>query len=165
MEGGQSVDKKEEDPLNTMSPQTRQSLILLATGKLREGATRILKQRKPWIEVFDRSAFERPTNINEATARLKRNAAYFRVNYLIVVAITVLICFLMSPSSLLILCALLAAWIYVFIVRAGPFVIGGRTFSEREKLIAMGSVSFILVFFLTSIALVLFYAVSWWHAS
>eukprot|EP01026_Neomeris_dumetosa_P011996 TRINITY_DN1422_c0_g2_i13.p3 TRINITY_DN1422_c0_g2~~TRINITY_DN1422_c0_g2_i13.p3 ORF type:complete len:183 (-),score=11.35 TRINITY_DN1422_c0_g2_i13:635-1183(-) len=138
----------------------RQTLLLSAAGNLRDTVQRILKQRKPWAEVFDRTAFEKPANINEATTRLKRNSAYFRVNYIIFIALIILICFLASPSSLVILCALLAAWVYVFVVKAGPLVLGGRTFSEREKLIAMGAISFVLVFFLTSIASVLFYAIA-----
>ena len=50
-------------------------------------------------------------------------------------------------------------WAYVFVVRQEPLQIGGRDVTEREKLIGMSTLSFILIFFLTSVGSVLFSAV------
>jgi hypothetical protein len=62
----------------------------------------------------------------QASARLRKNAAYFRINYLIVLLASVALGFLMHPSSLFVLGALLIGWVYVFAVRSGPLVINGR---------------------------------------
>ena len=62
----------------------------------------------------------------QATARLRKNASYFRVNYLVVLMSSVGLGFLMHPSSLFVLAALLVGWVYVFAVRSGPLVINGR---------------------------------------
>ena len=62
----------------------------------------------------------------QATARLRKNAAYFRTNYAMVLLGSVAAGFLMHPSSLFVLAALVVGWVYVFAVRTGPLVINGR---------------------------------------
>jgi hypothetical protein len=62
----------------------------------------------------------------QATARLRKNAAYFRTNYLIVLLSSIAVGFLMHPSSLFMLGGLVVGWIYVFALRTGPLVINGR---------------------------------------
>jgi hypothetical protein len=115
-------------------------------------------QSKPWGEVLDRTAFAKPNTLGEATARLRKNAAYFRTNYLMVLVGSVGVGFLMHPSSLFVLAALLVGWVYVFAVRTGPLVVNGRELSEREKVLAMSGGSFVVIFFLTSVASVVFSA-------
>lgn len=82
------------------------------------------------------------------------------MNYLILVLVTLVVTFLAHPSSLLVVALLLAGWGYVFIIRTSPLVIGGRTLSDREKLLGMAATSFITVFFLTNVGAVLFSAIS-----
>ncbi len=62
----------------------------------------------------------------QAMSRLRKNAAYFRINYLIAVLASVAISFVMHPSSLFVLAFLMASWMYVFVVRTAPLEIGGR---------------------------------------
>ena len=64
----------------------------------------------------------------QATSRLRKNAAYFRVNYLIFVGLVTAVCFCLHPMSLFVVAFLAMAWTYLFIVRQAPVVIGGRTF-------------------------------------
>eukprot|EP01025_Chloroclados_australasicus_P005650 TRINITY_DN11756_c0_g2_i2.p3 TRINITY_DN11756_c0_g2~~TRINITY_DN11756_c0_g2_i2.p3 ORF type:complete len:101 (+),score=11.58 TRINITY_DN11756_c0_g2_i2:41-343(+) len=45
----------------------------------------------------------------------------------------------------------------MFIVRQGPLVIAGKEYSDREKLIGMSVVSFIVVFFVTNIGALVLY--------
>lgn len=85
----------------------------------------------------------------QAASRIRKNAAYFRVNYLVVILATTVVSFVMHPTSLLVLAALMAAWIYVLFIRQQPITMGGRELSHKEKLIGMGAVSFITIFFLT----------------
>lgn len=83
-------------------------------------------QRKPWSEVLDRSSFSKPGSIQEAASRLRKNAGYFRINYLIVILLTVAGTFLTHPSSLFVLAFLLASWVYMFAIKQGPLVINGK---------------------------------------
>ncbi len=68
----------------------------------------------------------------QATQRLRKNAAYFRINYLILMLCVTFITLLMNPTSLLVLGFLTAGWSYLFVVRTAPIVIGGRTFRCGE---------------------------------
>lgn len=78
--------------------------------------------------MLDRSSFSKPGNMQEAYSRLRRNAGYFRVNYLIVAVLTIAGSFITHPSSLLVLAGLLALWVYMFAIKQGPLVIGEKEF-------------------------------------
>lgn len=147
-------------PAATPAATASTNVLWLIGGRIKDYSTGLFKQRKPWTEVVDRSAFAKPANAQEAITRLRKNAAYFKVNYLIVIMLTLAITFISDPSSLLSVAVLLVGWFYVFVVRTSPITIGGRTFSEREKLMGMAAVSFIVVFFLTNVASLVFYALS-----
>ena len=64
----------------------------------------------------------------QATGRLRKNAQYFKVNYLIVMLAVTLITLVLNPTSLIALAFLAMAWVYLFVVRQSPIVIAGRTF-------------------------------------
>lgn len=89
---------------------------------------------------------------------MRKNAAYFRTNYLMVMMSSVVLGFLMHPSSLFVLGALVVGWVYVFALRSGPLVINGRELSEREKMMSMSGLSIVVIFFLTNVASVVFSA-------
>eukprot|EP00197_Chlamydomonas_leiostraca_P012192 CAMPEP_0202866606 /NCGR_PEP_ID=MMETSP1391-20130828/8138_1 /ASSEMBLY_ACC=CAM_ASM_000867 /TAXON_ID=1034604 /ORGANISM="Chlamydomonas leiostraca, Strain SAG 11-49" /LENGTH=208 /DNA_ID=CAMNT_0049546573 /DNA_START=8 /DNA_END=634 /DNA_ORIENTATION=+ len=129
-------------------------------GRVKEYGATIFKQQKPWSEVLDRNTLSKPANLTEALGRIKKNTAYFRVNYLMVVLTTCVVTFAMHPSSLFILAMLLGGWIYLLFIRTAPVVISGRQLSEREKVLGMSAISFITIFFLTSVGTVFFSALS-----
>lgn len=85
-------------------------------------------QRKPWGEMLDRSSFSKPGNMQEAYSRLRRNAGYFRVNYLVIAVLTIAGSFITHPSSLLVLAGLMALWVYMFAIKQGPLVLGDKEF-------------------------------------
>lgn len=83
----------------------------------------------------------------QATQRVRKNAAYFRINYLIIMLCVTFITLLVNPSSLIVLGFLTAGWSYLFVVRTSPIVIGGRTFRcvwRRASLAAALSSTFLL---------------------
>lgn len=45
---------------------------------------------------------------------------------------TVAICMILNPQSLIVLAILFGMWIYLFILRSSPLVIGGRTIGYRN---------------------------------
>ena len=125
----------------------------LFLSKLSDSARRSLSDRRPWTELVDRSAFSRPDSLSDATSRLRRNLAYFRVNYAAVVAFALGASLLAHPFSLLVLLGLLAAWCFLYLFRGSdqPIVLFGRTFSDRETLLGLVVASFV-AFFFTSVA-------------
>ncbi|MCO5588452.1 hypothetical protein L7F22_042408 [Adiantum nelumboides] len=119
-------------------------------ARLSEGGKQALSQRRPWIELVDRSAFARPDSLSEATTRIRKNWGYFRVNYAFLLSAVVAFSLITNPMSLFFLCFILAAWIYMYLVRTAPFTAFGRSFSERE-LFAVMSVFTMFFIFLTNV--------------
>ncbi|WVZ54948.1 hypothetical protein U9M48_005673 [Paspalum notatum var. saurae] len=110
----------------------------------------------------DRSALSRPESLSEATALLRKNLAYFRVNYAAVVALTLAAALAAHPGSLAALLALLAAWCLLYALRpadAPPLAAFGRTFSDREVLGGLVAAS-AFVIFLTSVGSLIFSALA-----
>jgi PRA1 family protein 1 len=68
------------------------------------------------------------TRVSQALTRLRKNAAYFKINYFIILLLSTAVCMVMNPSSLVVLGLLALSWIYLFAIRTAPLVIGGRTF-------------------------------------
>lgn len=140
------------------SAEPSQNAIVAAAGRFKDVLGNLLKERKPWTELLDRTAFSRPENFAEATGRLKKNGAYFRVNYLAFMLVVTITCMVLNPTSLIVLGCLALLWAYLFGIRKDPIVIGGRSFSEREKLLGLTVTSAIMIFFVTSVGTILFTA-------
>ncbi|KAK6164800.1 hypothetical protein DH2020_001664 [Rehmannia glutinosa] len=116
-----------------------------------------LSNRRPWPELLDRSAFSKPESVSEATVRIRKNYNYFRINYLTVITAVLAISLLTNPLSLILLAALLAAWLFLYLFRQSsdpPVTFFGRQFSDRETLLFL-IVSTVVVIFLTSVGSVL----------
>ncbi|KAL3521266.1 hypothetical protein ACH5RR_019415 [Cinchona calisaya] len=124
------------------------SFINRLSSSVRQG----FSQRRPWSELFDRSAFSRPDSLSESASRIRKNFNYFRVNYISLLALVLAFSLLSHPFSLLVLLSLLASWCFLYLFRPSdqPLVVAGRTFSDRETLLFL-VVSSIVVVFLTSV--------------
>ncbi|RCV36897.1 hypothetical protein SETIT_8G018300v2 [Setaria italica] len=131
-------------------------------SRLLDSARRALSGARPWSELADRSALSRPDSLSDATSRLRKNLAYFRVNYAAVVALSLAAALLAHPFSLAALLALLAAWCLLYILRpadAPPLAAFGRTFSDKEVLGGLIASSAFVVF-LTSVGSLIFSALA-----
>ncbi|CAN8317083.1 unnamed protein product [Cochlearia groenlandica] len=115
-----------------------------------------LSQRRPWSEVADRSALSKPDSIADAAARIRKNYAYFKVNYVTVATAIVGFSLLTHPFSLAFLLCLLASWLFLYLFRPSdrPIVVLGRAFSDRETFGCLVLFS-VFVIFLTDVGSVL----------
>lgn len=115
-----------------------------------------LSQRRPWVDLADRSAFSKPESISDAAVRIRKNYSYFKVNYLTVATAIVGFSLVTHPFSLVFLLCLLASWLFLYLFRPSdqPIVVFGRTFSDRETLGCLILFS-IFVIFLTDVGSVL----------
>ncbi|XP_071699277.1 PRA1 family protein B4-like [Rutidosis leptorrhynchoides] len=138
-----------QPPVNT--PAVR-AFINHITATVRSG----LSERRPWSELVDRTAFTKPDSVSDATTRIRKNYAYFRINYFTIVGVVIAVSLLTNPVSLITLLCLLAAWIFLYLFRPSdpPLVILGRAFSERETLGLLIVLS-VIVIFLTSVGSIL----------
>lgn len=130
--------------------------IRLFISRLSDSVRRSLADRRPWSELADRSAFSRPDSLSEATARVRKNLSYFRVNYMAVITAVLAVSLLTNPFSLVVLLALLAAWCFLYLFRPAdpPLVLFGRQFSDRETLGGLAALT-VFVVFLTSLGSVI----------
>lgn len=89
---------------------------------------------------------------------MRKNFAYYKVNYGIIGVATMGLVMLFNPWSLVVLAGLALVWIYAYLLRSTPFSFNGREISEREKFMALAGGSLVVIFLLTSVGTVLFYA-------
>ncbi|ESQ44475.1 hypothetical protein EUTSA_v10006389mg, partial [Eutrema salsugineum] len=134
-----------QPPINT--PAFRTFFSRLSTS-IRDG----LSQRRPWTELVDRSSMARPESLTDALSRIRKNLAYFKVNYVAIVSLVLAFSLFSHPLSLLVLVGLLGGWMFLYLFRPSdqPLVVFGRTFSDRETLLAL-VLSTIVVVFMTSV--------------
>jgi PRA1 family protein 1 len=125
----------------------------LFVSRLSETARRSLEDRKPWTELLNRSAFSRPDSLSDATGRLRRNLGYFRVNYAVMVAFSLIASLLAHPFFLLVFLSILGAWCFLYVFHASdqPVVLFRRTFTDRETLLGL-IVASVIAFFLMLVA-------------
>lgn len=136
---------------------TQQSAVRSLFSQISGTVRSSLSNSRPWPELVDRSAFSKPESISEATLRIRKNYAYFRINYISIITVVLAISLLTNPLSLFLLAGLLAAWFFLYIFRSAsdpPLTILGRQFSDRETLVGLVA-STVVVIFLTSVGSVL----------
>ncbi|CAB4282110.1 unnamed protein product [Prunus armeniaca] len=116
-----------------------------------------LSNSRPWTELIDRTALSRPGSFSEAASRVRKNVAYFRVNYLIVLAVVLAYSLISHPFSLLTLVTLSGAWIFLYVLRPSdqPLVIFGRTFSDTQALFGLGLATLFAILVTSVLSLIL----------
>ena len=134
-------------------PQNLRSGISTMMRRMKENANVILETHKPLSEFIDWTAMSKPASLGEVTSRLQKNSSYYRTNYFVLMLTTMSVVFLLHPMAILWLSVLVLMWAWLFLVHSGPLTIGGREYSDREKLIGASVVSFVVIFFLTNGAL------------
>ncbi|XP_074585523.1 PRA1 family protein B5-like [Curcuma longa] len=108
------------------SASTTASNSDLVSGIKEQGKALISSQR-PWAQLVDPGALALPVNSALAAARFRRNLAYFRSNYVLLVLAVLAVSLLGHPGALVALIALAAAWIFLFFARDQPILLFGRS--------------------------------------
>ncbi|KAI5082464.1 hypothetical protein GOP47_0002207 [Adiantum capillus-veneris] len=108
----------------------------------------VMSRQRPWSELMDRKAFNKPESFADAMSRVLKNIMYFRVNYIIFMLVVIGLSLLWHPVSLVVLAVLVAAWIYLYFGRTEPLVVFNRACSENQVLIVL-AIATIVGLFLT----------------
>lgn len=114
------------------SPADRVSDLV---SKFKEQGHALISTRRPWQELFHPPSFSRPANAGDVINRIRRNTAYFRANYIMVILGTLLMGLFYHPFSFFACAALVAAWFFLYFSRNGPLVVFGRTFDDGSVLL------------------------------
>jgi len=86
-------------------------------------------------------------------ARVKHNAQFFYLNYLLMLAVLFGLTLFVTPSAIVGIAILAAGWVYVIRAsQSGSLQIGSFTISQTQSTIAMGAISaFSLIWILSSV--------------
>ncbi|KAI9118338.1 hypothetical protein K1719_010670 [Acacia pycnantha] len=125
--------------------------------RLSRHVLRAWANRHPWTELADRTAITKPQSLAEAVSRIRRNLYYFRVNYLLILALVFAVSLLSHPLSLLLLIVVIGAWLFLYILRPQDqqLVIFGRPFTDCEALIGLSIVTVVVILMTSVVSLLL----------
>ncbi|MCO5611251.1 hypothetical protein L7F22_065503 [Adiantum nelumboides] len=135
----------------TPASTTATSHVSGARGIINQVAERTqaaVGRQRPWSELMDRKAFNKPESFADAMSRGLKNVTYFRVNYVIFMLVVIGLSLLWHPVSLVVLAILVAAWIYLYFGRTEPLVVFNRPCSENQVLVVL-AIATIIGLFLT----------------
>ncbi|KAK4432911.1 PRA1 family protein F2 [Sesamum alatum] len=90
--------------------------------------------RRPWKEMV---SFSLPESFSAALRRIQTNASYFHVNYAIIILFALFINLLWHPVSLVVFIGMMAAWLFLYILRDEPVVVFGYAMEEQIVLVAL----------------------------
>lgn len=120
---------------------TKLEYISRAKERIKDG----LGTRRPWKVMFNFRSFNFPGNLSDALARVRKNIAYFTMNYALVVLIILFLSLLWHPVSLIVFIVMGVAWVFLYFLRDEPLVVLGRTIDDRVVMIVLGVLT---IFFL-----------------
>ncbi|XP_058114503.1 PRA1 family protein G2 [Magnolia sinica] len=92
------------------------------------------------------SGFDRPDSFPSAKSRLLKNAAYFRLNYALIILSCALLSLIQAPLSLILVSATIFLWLVLYLFREDPLILWGRHVNDRTVLIGLVLVSLVMIF-------------------
>ncbi|XVE97999.1 hypothetical protein REPUB_Repub03eG0067600 [Reevesia pubescens] len=99
--------------------------------RAREQIRSRLGTRRQWKEMVKIQAISLPSNLNDSIQRMRTNAAFFRMNYVIIVLFLLFLTLLWHPVSLIVFIIMMVAWLFLYFLRDDPVSIEGFVIDDR----------------------------------
>ncbi|XP_022751733.1 PRA1 family protein F2-like [Durio zibethinus] len=112
----------------------------------REEILSALGSRRQWKEMIKIQAISLPSNLNNSIQRIRTNAAFFRMNYVIVIMFLLFLNLLWHPVSLIVLIILIVAWLFLYLLRDNPVSIEGFVIDDFVMTTGLLLVTFAMLF-------------------
>ncbi|KAJ6802282.1 putative PRA1 family protein F3 [Iris pallida] len=117
-------------------------------SRAKERGQSALATCRPWRELVHLGAFSLPPSLGEAYLRIRKNAAYYAMNYAIVVLLVVFLSLLWHAVSLMVFLATMCLWLFFYFLRDNdPLVLFGRVVGDGVVLGALSVVTLALLLF------------------
>ncbi|CAN8292810.1 unnamed protein product [Cochlearia groenlandica] len=129
---------------NDLAPKLE--YITRANNNNHQNARPGLATRRPWKQMLDIHSFDFPRKTATVINRIRANTVYFQTNYTIVVLLSVFLSLIWNPLSLLILLALIGAWLFLYFLRDEPLAVFDREIDHRLVLIVMSVITLSILF-------------------
>ncbi|KAL3825263.1 hypothetical protein ACJIZ3_021292 [Penstemon smallii] len=122
----------------TPPPSSDPAFLSNARDRIRSS----IRTRRPWKEMV---SFSFPGSFNVAHQRIKTNASYFHVNYVIIVLFVLFLSLLWHPVSLIVFLVTMTAWLFLYFLRDDPIMIFGYGVDKRVILVFLSIFTFVLL--------------------
>ncbi|XP_074559451.1 PRA1 family protein F2-like [Curcuma longa] len=122
-------------PTSTAPSASSSSSPLDYISRAKERGRSALATRQPWRQFGDVRALSLPRSLGDSYIRIRTNAAYFAMNYAIVVLGVVFLSLLFKPVSLIVFIVCTVLWCFLYFLRDVPLVIYGREIGDRAVLV------------------------------
>ncbi|CAA0832499.1 PRA1 family protein G2 [Striga hermonthica] len=108
-----------------------------------------LSRCRPWPEFLSPiSAFDLPPSASAASLRFRRNAAYFSVNYAVIITACAAVSLLGSPISLILVGFVYFLWLILHFFREDPLLVWGHHVSDWAVILGLVLIS-VVAFWIT----------------
>lgn len=128
-------------PTSTAPSSSSSPLDYISRAK--ERGRSALATRRPWRQFADVRTLGLPRSLGDSYMRIRTNAAYFAMNYAIVVLLFVFLSLLFKPVSLIVFIVCAVLWCFLYFFRDVPLVIFGREIGDPVVLIFLSTVTLV----------------------
>uniref|UniRef100_A0A7S1XDC2 PRA1 family protein n=1 Tax=Compsopogon caeruleus TaxID=31354 RepID=A0A7S1XDC2_9RHOD len=117
----------------------------LPTGEsIRTNLWSVWENSRPWTEFLKVSDMNMPAGA-DLKDRVLENAKYYAYNYLTILVVLTAFNVLLKPLSFLGVAAIAGLYLYFFVVKSDPILLGSMEIDDRRKTFLLGTVSLLLL--------------------
>lgn len=142
------VDQREMTTYGTIPTETPE----LSSQPLSTRVKRLIESGfgtpRPWDEFIQIQSINLPTSFANFIERIQSNAAFYRMNYAVIILSIIVVSLFWNPVSLIILIILIAAWLFLYFLRDGDrLVVYGFVIDDRILMTALlpGTIAFLFL--------------------
>ncbi|XWS17392.1 hypothetical protein CRYUN_Cryun33cG0063400 [Craigia yunnanensis] len=120
--------------MNKWNYSNRVATIIELHFRAREKIRSGIGIRRQWKEMIKIQAINLPSNLKDSIQRILTNAAFFRMNYVIVVLFLLFLTLLWHPVSLIVFIIMMVAWLFLYFLCDNPVSIDGFVIDDRSMM-------------------------------